>query len=65
MGQSINFQTGEMTKINIDDMPQHKFQEENLGKSLFRTLPDFALMIVMIIGFFVGAYVSFLRYDVR
>jgi len=65
MGQSINFQTGEMSKINIDDMPQHKFQEENLGKSLFRTLPDFALMIVMIIGFFVGAYVSFLRYDVR
>jgi len=27
--------------------------------------PDFALLTVMIIVFFVGAYVSFLRYDVR
>ena len=65
MGESINFSTGEMAKINVDDMPQHEFHEESLGKSFVRTLPDFALMVVMIIGFFVGAYVSFLRYDVR
>ncbi len=65
MGESINFQTGEMNKIKIDDMPQHKYDPEGLSKSFARTLPDFALMIVMIIAFFVGAYVSFLRYDVR
>jgi ABC-type transport system involved in multi-copper enzyme maturation permease subunit len=65
MGQSLNFQTGEQTKIKIDDMPQHSIQPEGLGKSLARTLPDYALMLVMIIIFFVGAYVSFLRYDVR
>jgi ABC-type transport system involved in multi-copper enzyme maturation permease subunit len=65
MGQALNFQTGEQTKIKIDDMPQHTILPESLGKSLARTLPDYALMLVMIIVFFVGAYVSFLRYDVR
>jgi ABC-2 type transport system permease protein len=65
MGQSINFQTGEQTKIKIDDMPQFTYEPENLSRALVRTLPDFSVMIVLIIGFFVGAYVSFLRYDVR
>jgi ABC-type transport system involved in multi-copper enzyme maturation permease subunit len=65
LGQSINFQTGEQTKIKIDDMPQHMLEPESLGKSLARTLPDYVLMVLMIIVFFVGAYVSFLRYDVR
>jgi len=65
MGASINFQTGEQNKIKIDDMPQHVLAPESLGKSLARTLPDFVIMVLMIIVFFVGAYVSFLRYDVR
>jgi ABC-type transport system involved in multi-copper enzyme maturation permease subunit len=65
LGQSINFQTGEQTKIKIEDMPQHSIAPESLGKSLVRTLPDYVLMVVMIIIFFVGAYISFLRYDVR
>ena len=46
-------------------MPQHKFESETLSKSFARTLPDFGLMIVLIIVFFVGAYVSFLKADVR
>ncbi len=62
---SINLQTGEMGKISLDGMPQHVYEPEWLSKSLVRTIPDFALLLVMIIVFFVGAYVSFLRYDVR
>jgi ABC-type transport system involved in multi-copper enzyme maturation permease subunit len=65
LGESINFQTGQMAKIKLDDMPQHTAEPEWLSRSLVRTIPDFALLIVMIIVFFVGAYVSFLRYDVR
>jgi ABC-type transport system involved in multi-copper enzyme maturation permease subunit len=65
LGQSINFTGGEQNKIKLDDMPQHSLAPESLGKSLARTLPDYVLMVVMIIIFFVGAYVSFLRYDVR
>jgi ABC-type transport system involved in multi-copper enzyme maturation permease subunit len=66
MMQAINFQTGEMTgKVSLSDMPQHRFEPETLGKSLARTLPDFLVMIGLILVFFVGAYVSFLKYDVR
>ncbi len=64
-GESINFQTNELARISLDDMPQHSIEPESIGKLIVRTLPDFALMAVMIIVFFVGAYVSFLRYDVR
>jgi ABC-type transport system involved in multi-copper enzyme maturation permease subunit len=65
LGQSINFQTGEQGKINVDDMPQFVYQPEWMSRSFVRTIPDFALLLVMIIVFFVGAYVSFLHYDVR
>jgi ABC-type transport system involved in multi-copper enzyme maturation permease subunit len=65
LGQSINFQTGETVQIKIDDMPQHSLEPEWLSRSFVRTIPDFALLTVMIIIFFVGAYVSFLHYDVR
>jgi ABC-type transport system involved in multi-copper enzyme maturation permease subunit len=65
MMKSINFQTGESAKVVLDDMPQHKFDVEAMGKSFVRTLPDFGLMLFLIIFFFAGAYVSFLKYDVR
>jgi hypothetical protein len=65
LGESINFQSTEQVKIKIDDMPQHIYEPQWLSRSFARTIPDFALLTVMIIVFFVGAYVSFLRYDVR
>jgi ABC-type transport system involved in multi-copper enzyme maturation permease subunit len=66
MMQGINFATGETTgKVSLSDMPQHKFEPETLGKSLARTLPDFLVMIGLILIFFIGSYVSFLKYDVR
>ena len=52
-------------KLDLSDMPQHEFIPEGFSDSLKRILPDFVLMIFLIILFFVGAYVSFLRYDVR
>ncbi|MDP2914191.1 MAG: ABC transporter permease subunit [Candidatus Aminicenantes bacterium] len=57
--------TGQNVKVVLDDMPLHKFEAEALSKSFVRTLPDFAVMIVLIIAFFVGAYISFLKADVR
>jgi ABC-type transport system involved in multi-copper enzyme maturation permease subunit len=65
MMKGINFATGEQAKVDLADMPLHKFEPESLSKSLSRTLPDFGVMIVLIIVFFAGAYVSFLKYDVR
>jgi len=65
IGQSINLQTQKAAKIALTDMPQHEFASEPVSKSLLRAIPDFIFMIVMIIGFFFGAYASFRRYDVR
>jgi ABC-type transport system involved in multi-copper enzyme maturation permease subunit len=57
--------SGDQAKVNLADMPQYKNEPEALGKSLGRTLPDIGLMAVLIIVFFAGAYVSFLKYDIR
>jgi ABC-type transport system involved in multi-copper enzyme maturation permease subunit len=65
MGTSINSIIGGGAAIDISDMPQFSYEPENLHQSMLRALPDFSLMIGLIIIFFVGAYVSFLRYDVR
>ena len=66
MMQSINFKNpGEQVKPDITDMPQHDFRPMRLRESLALAIPDFAVLALMIIVFFTGAYVSFLRYDVR
>lgn len=56
---------GEQPKPDLSDMPQFEFKPERLSESVARMLPDLALMVFLIILFFVGSYVSFLRYDVR
>ncbi len=63
--KNFSFTGGDQGKIDLAEMPQHKYEAESLSKSLARTLPDFGLMVVLIIVFFAGAYVSFLKYDVR
>ena len=63
--RSLNFGEGELPKPELDDMPQMDFMPERFGDSFKRILPDLGLMVFLIILFFVGAYVSFLRYDVR
>jgi len=66
MMKSIDFSgLAPQTKVVLDDMPAHKFESETLNKSLARAIPDFGVMLFLIIVFFAGAYVSFLKYDVR
>jgi len=65
MMKGINFKTGEQAKPDISDMPQYEFKPESLRDSFVRALPDFVIMTLLIILFFIGAFVSFLRYDVR
>ena len=66
MMQSINFKNpAEQTKPDINDMPQHEFNSMSLRDSLALAIPDFAVLAMMIIVFFTGAFVSFIRYDVR
>jgi ABC-type transport system involved in multi-copper enzyme maturation permease subunit len=64
--ENLRFSASEKrVKPDISDMPQHDFKPESLHVSLAGALPDFLIMILMIIVFFTGAFVSFLRYDVR
>lgn len=66
MMQSLNFNlNSEQPKLVLDDMPQHEFVPMSLGNSLTLALPDLVIMILMIIVLFAGAFVSFLRYDIR
>ena len=66
MMQSINFKNPtEQPKPDISDMPMHEFTSMTLRDSLALAIPDFAVLSMMIIVFFTGAFVSFIRYDVR
>ncbi len=65
MMRTLNLGEGEQPKPELSDMPQFEFKPERLSESVVRILPDLALMVFLIILFFIGSYVSFLRYDVR
>jgi hypothetical protein len=65
MMKTLNMGGGEQPKPELSDMPQFEFKPERLSESVKRMLPDLVLMVFLIILFFVGSYVSFLRYDVR
>lgn len=65
MMRSLNLEGGQQPKPELDDMPQHEFAPERFSDSFSRIMPDLVLMVFLIILFFIGAYVSFIRYDVR
>jgi ABC-type transport system involved in multi-copper enzyme maturation permease subunit len=65
MMKTLNLSGGEQPKPELSDMPQFEFKSERLSESVKRMLPDLTLMVFLIILFFVGSYLSFLRYDVR
>lgn len=65
MMRTLNMSGGQQPAPELDDMPQHEFTSETFGDSVSRMLPDLVLMVFLIILFFVGAFVSFNKYDVR
>ena len=65
MMRSLKLGGVEQPKPDLSDMPQHEFKPEILKGSLVRAIPDFAILSLLIILFFTGAFVSFLKYDVR
>jgi ABC-type transport system involved in multi-copper enzyme maturation permease subunit len=56
---------GDRPLVDLAGMPQFTFEPESLSKSLARVLPDVGLMAVLIIVLYVGAYISFRKYDIR
>lgn len=64
MLENLNF-GGQQPKPVLDGMPELKFTPMTLSDSLSLALPDLVVMVLMIIVFFTGSFVSFLRYDIR
>ena len=65
MMANLNFGGGEQPKPVLDDMPVHEFASMSLSDSFSLALPDMVVMVLMVIVLFAGAFVSFLRYDIR
>ena len=53
------------TAADMSDRPRFEYREEGLGARVQAALPEFLLLLGTGLVFFVLAYVSFLRYDVR
>lgn len=53
------------TAVDMSDRPRFEYREEGLGARVQAALPEFVLLFGYGLVFFVLAYVSFLRYDVR
>ncbi len=56
---------GESPKPVLDDMPQYELVPESLSDSLYGVRYDLGILIMLNIILFAGAFVSFLKYDVR
>ena len=66
MMQNLNISDpNQQVKPDVSSMPLHEFKPSSLRNSVAQALPDFVVMILMVILFFTGAFVSFLRYDIR
>ena len=58
------FTTESEEPFDLSEIPRFKEQSEGIGGSLQRALPDIMILTVLNILFFMGAFISFLRYDV-
>ena len=64
--QAIQFDGGNKPeKPDLAGMPEYGFVPQSLGDSASQVLMDVFIMVLMNIMLFAGAYVSFLKYDVR
>ena len=50
--------------LDLSGMPSFKEQGEDIGSSLQRAVPDVMILVILNILFFMGAFISFLRYDI-
>jgi ABC-type transport system involved in multi-copper enzyme maturation permease subunit len=51
--------------INPNDLPPFEYEKTSLGATLPNVFPDFALLVLFNLLFFAGAYIRFLKYDLR
>ena len=57
------FTTESEGPFDLSRIPRFKKQSEGIGSSLQRAAPDIMILTILNILFFMGAFISFLRYD--
>lgn len=62
---NVNVGGADDTKINPSELPVFEYQDVKLGDVSTAAIPDIAFLVGFGILFFVGAFVQFLRFDVR
>jgi len=55
----------EAITLDFDSIPKFEDKQTGMRKLVVRALPYFLLLFLFNALFFMGAYVSFIRYDVR
>jgi len=58
-------QRDEWPVFTADQMPRLQFSPPNLGEATKAALNDILILVILNVAFFLGAFVLFLRYDVR
>ena len=51
--------------INVRELPEFTYEPPEASEAITASLPDLGLLLLFNIVFFTGAFVAFLRYDVR
>jgi ABC-type transport system involved in multi-copper enzyme maturation permease subunit len=61
----FSFSDGRGKNIDVKDMPKFSYPKETIAASAASSIVDMAIIIILTLGAFAAAYISFLRYDVR
>jgi ABC-type transport system involved in multi-copper enzyme maturation permease subunit len=63
--KGIELAEGEVENLDTSDYPKFIYKESKLGDRIRGVFSDFLTLVIWNIVFFMAAYLSFLRYDVR
>jgi len=55
----------EPEEIDLRELPEFTFEPPDASVAIGASLPDLGLLLLFNIVFFAGAFVAFLKYDVR
>jgi len=61
----FSFDDGRGKSIETKDMPKFSYPKESVAAAILPAIIDMAIIIILSLGAFAGAYLSFLKYDLR
>lgn len=61
----FSFSDGRGKSIDVKDMPKFLYPKETITASVASSIIDMAIIIILTLGAFAAAYISFLKYDMR